>query len=1073
MFKTIDPLATNLGNRLGILHRSFIDINTDLKTLSKSNGGINNFSHLFNIATKQDIQNFQQFNRVIEDGQNIQRSYNTYLSNAPTSLRQLGSAIVDVKKEQYDLNTAYNQGKISQDEYNNKMQACNARLQELRGSSNALTLSQKALNTAMRIGSTVANMAFNAVIGIAISAIISGIQKVINAEKELIQKNKELADSYKNNVQALEDYREKYLDIIDSTDSEAGKDKQLIEWKKQLVKQYGLEEEALANVNKERQTGIDLINQELYKEATKTIGELKGYEEAYKKIYNASSVINNQRSYNSMRGFEQYGIGFDAISNGDGSFNIKIVYDTNDANKQLEQLGKLLSDLKAKSLQLDKNDPLYDQFHSSVNNQIEFVQKEYDRVKQIIDDYGITVSTGISAYAQKYLYEFTQQTDGALANVIDQASFNAWKDKLLEMAGDSEPVKEALEKLANEMFPNYSSSVDNSTTSTNNAILSVTALTDTFTALKEVLEDIINSSDKYKDAMSNIASGSALTAEEVASLLEIDPTLFDKFTKVDNGWTISPKDLRNSYNQNIKDVVASKVGGTKEEFETALEQGNSRLLELQKQRNEILSLPIPESAKQEQLKSIDEQLQSIQDTVQYAKENIGLIDFYSELFSVKDSDVASEALEKIKDAFSDTKQEIENYNNSISNINGAIDTLNEGNSLSYDEMTELVNLYPQLQDKVIKTADGYTIEVSALEGVRTQSYQTRNDYIDNQIEMLKTTLETTRERIRLYYAEIGALNNYYEAKKAFEDTEADRQTIASIAELIEILEGYKSEVLDTSNSGSSGDTLSNELQNQIDYYNMLLEAIEIVSDKYIQSLEDEKDALKEKNDEQQRELDLLEAKNNLDKAKKQKVFVYKEGEGLVQVQDEKAVADAQKEYNDIQNEIKEAEIDKQIDILTEYKDQFSDMESNIQDTLTVEQAKKALGTDEKGLISLDDKTINGIRDGLVKAVYDKDVEDNKENSYYQQASFAEFLKSLGATVTPQEFASIANNMTSSVPITSMSNGMINNAQSITNNKSVTLTPTFNIYGATDPRSVTNQIHGYMKQLLTETINSIK
>ena len=80
---------------------------------------------------------------------------------------------------------------------------------------------------------------------------------------------------------------------------------------------------------------------------------------------------------------------------------------------------------------------------------------------------------------------------------------------------------------------------------------------------------------------------------------------------------------------------------------------------------------------------------------------------------------------------------------------------------------------------------------------------------------------------------------------------------------------------------------------------------------------------------------------------------------------------------------------------------------------------------------------------------------------------------MGATVTPQEFASIANNMTLGAPITSMSNGMINNAQSITNNKSVTLIPTFNIYGATDPQSVTNQIHGYMKQLLTETINSIK
>ena len=1101
MFKTIDPLATNWGNRLGILHRSFIDINTDLKTLSKSNGGIKNFGHLFNFATKQDIQNFQQFNRVIEDGQNAQRSYNTYLSTAPTSLRQLGSAIVDVKKEQYDLNTAYNQGKISQDEYNNKMQACNTRLQELRGSSNALTLSQKALNTAMRIGSTVANMAFNAAIGIAISAIISVIQKVINAEKELIQKNKELADSYKNNVQALEDYREKYLDIIDSTDSEAEKDKQLIEWKKQLVKQYGLEEEALANVNKERQTGIDLINQELYKEATKTISELKGYEEAYKKIYNASNVIYNQRSYNAMRGFEQYGIGFDAISNRDGSFNIKIVYDTNDANKQLEQLEKLLSDLKTKSLQLDKDDPLYNQFHSSLNNQIEFVQKEYDRVKQVIDDYSTTVSTGVSAYAQKYLYEFTQQTDGALANVIDQASFNAWKDKLLEMAGDSEPVKEALEKLANEMFPNYSSSVDNSTVITNNAITSVTSLADTFKALKEALEDIIGYADTYQSAMGKIASGTALTAEEVVKLLEIDPTLYDKFTKTKDGWQIDYSYLRDSLNENVTDAIAKKVGGTKEEFETALEQGNSRLEELQKQRNEILSKPIPESAKQEQLKSVNEQIKNIEDVINNSEQGINLTDFYSKLFNFTDSDV-------ITGAFDDVIDKIDEYNDNITSLNNSIDTLNEGNSLSYDEMTGLVNLYPQLQDKVVKTTNGYTIEKSALEDVRIQSYKARNDYIDNQIAQTKAAIEQTKARMETYTHEIALISSASAYKAALESGLLeqywnDERTIKSMEELIKLFESYKSEVLDPDNSSSSKDTISDKLQNQIDYYKMLLEAIGIVSDKVVEGLEkekdaidqkidalnDEKDALQEKNDEQQRELDLIEAKNNLDKAKKQKVFVYKEGQGLVQVQDKKAVADAQKEYDDIQKEIKIANIDKQIDVYDKqkeaiedqidaqqkYGEQFTNMESDIQDTLTVEQAKKALGTDEKGLLSLDDKTIAGIRDGLATATYNKDVEDNKENSKYITVKLEDFLKSVGATVTPTEFkamaSTITNNPANIIPATN-ANSTINNAQTI-NNKTANFNATFNIYDALDPYKIIDTVKEYFNGVLKQTINSVK
>lgn len=1100
MFKTIDPLATNLGNRLGVLHRSFVDINTDIKTLGKINGGIKNFGHLFNIATKQDIQNFEQFNRVVEDGQNAQRSYNTYLSSAPTSLRQLGSAIVDVKREQYDLNTAYHQGKISQDEYNSKMQTCNTRLQELRGSSNALTLSQKALNTAMRIGSTILNMAFNAAIGIAISAIISAIQKAVNAEQELIQKNKELADTYEDNIKTLKNYREQYLEILDSSDSEVEKDKQLIEWKKQLVKQYGLEEEALQQVNQERQTGLDLINQELYKEADLTIANLKDYEDAYNKIYNAQSKIHNLTGWNAMRGFEDYGINFNRVSNGNGSFNISVDYNTTNAYEQLDKLEKLLVDLKTKSTQLDKNDPLYTQFHASVNNQIEFVQKEYDRVKQVIDDYGTTVSTGVSAYAQKYLYEFTQQNDGALANVIDQATFNAWKDKLLEMAGDSEPVKEALAKLADEMFPNYSSAANDSANSTNNTTTSVTSLTDTFVALKKALEDIIGYADTYQSAMSKIAAGTALTADEVAKLLEIDPTLYDKFTKSKDGWKIDYSDLRGSFDENVANAIAEKVGGTKDQFQSNIEQGNKQLQKLINKRNEILALPIPEEAKQEQLKSVKEQIKAVSESISNAQNGLDLTDFYSELFNIKDSEIISGVIEEITDNIT---AKVKDYNNEISSLNDAIDTLNEGNSLSYDDMTELVNLYPQLENKVVKTADGYTIEKSALEDVRQQSYTTRNDFIDDQIKMLETTIETTRERIRLYYAEIGALNNYYEAKKAFEDTAVDRQTIADLSALIDVLNGFKNEVISPDSSGSkSNKDVTDKLQQQIDYYKMLLEAVEIVTDKVIEGIEkekeaidskidklnDEKDALQDKNDEQQRELDLIEAKNNLDKAKKQKVFVYKEGQGLVQVQDEKAVADAQKEYDDVQNEIKKAEIDKQINALekqneeldkqidgwNEYKDQFSNMENDVKDTLTVEQAKKALNTDEKGLLSLDEKTVNGIRDGLAEAVYKKDVEDNKENDKYVSIDMDTFLKQLGASVSYAEFQNIANNLSSVAPaITPMTNNTTSNSQTITNSRMINMTNNFNIYDATDPQKVAVEVKGYMKQLLTETINSTK
>lgn len=1070
MFKTIDPLATNWGNRLGILHRSFIDINTDLKTLSKSNGGIKNFGHLFNFATKQDIQNFQQFNRVIEDGQNAQRSYNTYLSTAPTSLRQLGSAIVDVKKEQYDLNTAYNQGKISQDEYNNKMLACNTRLQELRGSSNALTLSQKALNAAMRIGSTVANMALNAAIGIAISAIISVIQKAINAEKELIQKNKELADSYKSNVQALEDYREKYLDIIDSTDSEAEKDKQLIEWKKQLVKQYGLEEEALANVNKERQTGIDLINQELYKEATKTISELKGYEEAYKKIYNASNVIANQRSYNSMWGLEQYGIGFDAVSNRDGTFNIKITYDTNDANKQLEQLEKLLSDLKAKSLQLDKNNPLYKQFHASVNNQIEFVQKEYDRVKGIVDNYNDTVTTGLAAYAQKYLYEFTNKTEGQISNVIDKASFDIWKDKLLEIAGDSDPLRQLLLELANNLFPQFTNKVEQSVEPTDDISVSITSLNDAFTKLKELLKDIVDYASTYQSAMAKISAGTALTTDEVMELLEIDPSLYNKFVqKGDGTWSIDLGTLEYSYQAEIVDKGKDSIAKEKANWQKEYDEAKSEFNRLTKERSQLV---VNDRWSSEQAYTLDQQIAATKKIMDEAQQNIELADFRGNLLNYSD-------VKRIQDSVEAVKKEVDSYNDSISTLDKAIDSINEGNSLSYDEMTGLVNLYPQLQDKVVKTADGYTIEISALEGVRTKSYQTRNDYIDDQKAIVQAAIEGAKERIEAYKHEVNAINSQFAYEAALQSGllaayNSEISQLEGLENLLDVLDSLKNDVIDSDNSSSSSNKTSDLIQQQIDYYNNLIKAIEAVADKQIDRLNDEKEALREKNDEQQRELDLLEAKNNLEKAKKQKVFVYKEGQGLVQVQDKKAVADAQKEYDDVQKEIKEAEIDKQIDAFEDYKKQFSEMSSQAENALAIEQAKKVLKTDENGLLNLSHDIVTGIRDNLAKAIYDKDIEDNKDNSKYVTVTLEDYLKSLGATVTPQQFQAMANTVAGNIPISApITNSTVNNAQSIVDNKSVTLYNTFNITDSENSSNIVEQIKNYMNKTLRMAINSIK
>lgn len=1276
LFRTVNADADKFSQKIGILHRSFADIKTDFSTLSKANGFKQNFAHIFNFASKQDIANFQQFNHVIDDGQNTFRSYNTYMANAPTAMRQVAQEIVNIKNAQHDLTIARNQGKITLDEYNSKNDVYNARLTELRGNVNNLTLAQKALTIAQKVGATVVTTAINVLISVGISKLISVVMEAFQTQEKLIEQNKQIADSYENTKKKLEDYRQKYFDIIDSTDDEAEKDKQLIEWKKQLIEQYGFEEEALAGVNDERRTGIALIDEEAYKEAKNNLNNLKDYEKAINNIYDASTKRANLKSYNSMSGLDNYEIDFKSIANHDGSYNVTIEYDTSNAYEQLEQIGDVLSDLKMKSSKLDEDSPNYENLHQYYHWRIEFVQQEYDRIKKIIDDYGATASSALSSQAQILLHDFitdSTNTAGQLANVIDKTTFDSWKEAILNLAGNSEPLKNELEELANSMFPEYSGSVINSTNDTNNTVTAVTSLNDALTKLQELLKDIISGSSTYQSAMQKITTGTGLTAKEVNELLELDPSLFDKFVKQKNGtWTIDLEALRLSYDTIIvdggKDAIADQVAEYQNEFDSQ----TARLQELQKEYDELANYtpqgaesPSASSERKYRLEQLQSEIDETKKFIDDAQRDIDLASFQESLLDYSDAD-------RIRDSFDDITKQIDNYNDGITKINKAIEnvigttvtgsqeldefnaemqknyglgnvdlttrpkvelddgstatvlsgleylwqgneedgqyvgvhitpilpngevlsdeelsnyiqniladadnileadkvenggkglvlkvdtdlnlsevdiaSLNSGGELtehmqevltvadewdnklhevqeqwmnldntvnkvsgtailSYDDMTELIELYPELAGKFKETSNGFEIEVQALEKISKQAYQTRDDFIDSEIAMSKVAIEETKVRLLALKAEIEGIASQDEylvaiEKGTFEKYNNALAEIESLNNYINILESYKSPIKSPENNDKD---ISNSLQNQIDYYTTLLDAIEAVTDKQIDALEkekdaidskidalnDEKDALKDKNDEQQRELDLIEAQNNLDKAKKQKVFVYKEGEGLVQVQDEKAVKDAQKELDDVNADIEEAKIDKQIDALkkdqdeidnqidalNDYKDSFSDMESNAKDQLAIEQAKKALGVDENGLLHIDETTAKNIRDGLAEAIYNKDVNDNKNNGKYVTVSLADYLSDLGATVTPQQFQAIANTATGNTPITApVTNSTVNNAQSIVNNKSITLNNTFNVYDSKDSNTVIEQIKSYMNKTLRTAINSIK
>lgn len=1092
------------------------------------------------------------------------------------------------------------------------------------------------------------------------------------------EESKEELDNIKSECKKTEDELKSLNDELQTTAEKINE----LKGKDSLTFTEKEEYDNLVNTNNELQRKIDLLELE-----QKIENQKKNKTFVQTMVKDTENPFEHEVNPDGKKPVSQYSISDEYLTNETGyikaQFEIrkKLLDDlsNSETDEERERIQKRLDDIE--EYLTSKNDEW-----SEIANDISYIREPtteddkavnewLDYINDFQDKYAIALGgTNAKTNAFNRIVDNWQFDDAVqdlqdlgkqgkvTAKMLDDPKYDEFIDKLVEIGVVDSADNLDLIALA---FNGMSGALDGTIEPTNNAVTAVTSLNDALTKLQELLKDIISGSSTYQSAMQKITAGTGLTAKEVNELLELDPSLFDKFIKQKDGtWIIPIKLLIDSRNSVIVDGGKKAIQEEVTKYQSELDSAKKDLEQYTAERN---SLVVNDSVTRAMASDLDNKIADAKQRIQDSQKDLNLAQFHLNALDYSDAD-------RIRDSYDDVVKKIDEYNDGITKINKAIESatdtattgsqeldkfnaemqktyglgnvdlttrpkvelddgstatvlsgleylwqgdeengqyvgvhitpilpngeilsdeelsnyiqntladtdnileadkvenggkglvlkvdtdldlseadiasLNSGSNLtkhmqdvlttadewdnklhevqeqwmnldntvnkvsgtatlSYDDMIELIELYPELSGKFKETAKGYSIEIQALKDVSKQAYQTRDEFIDSQIKTTQEALEETLTRIDAYEKEAKIMRTIVPAydllnAKTYKNLLTTKQ---SLEETLAKWESYKNEVKepDSSSSKSADKSISDALQNQIDYYTTLLDAITAVADKQIDALEkekdaidskidaleDEKDALKDKNDEQQRELDLIEAQNNLDKAKKQKVFVYKEGEGLVQVQDEKAVKDAQKELDDVEREIKEADIDKQIeayekqqeaidkqiDSANAYKDIFSDMESNAKDQLAIEQAKKALGVDENGLLHIDETTAKNIRDGLAEAIYNKDVNDNKDNDKYVTVSLADYLNDLGATVTPQQFQAIANTATGNTPITApVTNSTVNNAQSIVNNKSITLNNTFNVYDSKDSNTVIEQIKSYMNKTLRTAINSIK
>ncbi|ANY70408.1 hypothetical protein BBD42_30860 [Paenibacillus sp. BIHB 4019] len=138
---------------------------------------------------------------------------------------------------------------------------------------------------------------------------------------------------------------------------------------------------------------------------------------------------------------------------------------------------------------------------------------------------------------------------------------------------------------------------------------------------------------------------------------------------------------------------------------------------------------------------------------------------------------AGKGTESVKDqeeALADLRGEIENNGSAISELNGILKDLAKGQALNAESAADLIIKYPELADKIYKTADGWMFESAAIEEQRQIKIKKAITDLESEKESESATLLATQNRIRAYGVEMQSIRDLATLKAKLNGAAANR-----------------------------------------------------------------------------------------------------------------------------------------------------------------------------------------------------------------------------------------------------------------------------------------------------------
>lgn len=472
----------------------------------------------------------------------------------------------------------------------------------------------KTKTVALQVATVAMNAIISVGIGLAISAAVSAISKLIHAEENERKKQEELRAEYaktakerKQEVKSLNDALANYTKISTTVTDVTDREKQLSDLQDTLIDKFGEKAKALDLVNDKYAEGIEKMQQFSLAEAEEYVAE-KDRTGAYKKAVQELSESYKPRF--SLEGNEvsaatdltRQGMarvkaseltGFNPafiravdkeISNviwQEGQFGVQQLYVTGTLKEQEETLKRIAILYQDAGGQNDKTLQRINEQANALNTQItnnELIIQQYEAAQKLISDLKLPEETQKQfndLIAQAKEFNDIATGDGSTVEKFEAVQkIDEIQSKLYELAGSNETIRGTIKTVFSEFITGSKTGVQ--------AIEDLTGAW--YENLEELKKGTIKEIDSVKAALQTVAGGGTISASDFWELSKIDTDhILDGAKMVGDQFQLTEEQLIK-----LKDTYIQKqIESLKIEMETAKVKQQEALTEAALYQNQL------------------------------------------------------------------------------------------------------------------------------------------------------------------------------------------------------------------------------------------------------------------------------------------------------------------------------------------------------------------------------------------------------------------------------------------------------------------------------------------------------